>query len=109
MGFRPARCTQLPDRQWTEPGYLFHDLDPEHCLDVLHEVGQQQARQEGRGCGAGWFGRQGCRRSGLEASEFPMEGLDVASHDFGCFFALVQCVQKFAVLAAERVSLVLSP
>jgi hypothetical protein len=38
-----------------------------------------------------------------------MEGLDVASHDFGCFFALVQCVQKFAVLAAERVSLVLSP
>jgi hypothetical protein len=39
MGFRAARCTQLSYRQWTEPGYLFHDSDLEHRLNVLHEVG----------------------------------------------------------------------
>lgn len=48
MGFRAARCTQLPDRQWIEPGHLFRNSDLEHRLDVLHEDGQQQARQEGR-------------------------------------------------------------
>jgi hypothetical protein len=45
MGIRTARCTQLPDRQWIEPGHFFGNLDPEHRLDVLHEMGQQQARQ----------------------------------------------------------------
>ena len=28
MGFRAARCAQLPDRQWFEPGNLFRNLDP---------------------------------------------------------------------------------
>ena len=28
MGFRAARCTQLPDRQWFELGHLFRNLDP---------------------------------------------------------------------------------
>ena len=28
MGFRAARCAQLPDRQWFELGHLFRNLDP---------------------------------------------------------------------------------
>ena len=46
MGVRATRCTKLPDRQRSEPGYVFGHLDLEHRLDVLHEVGQQQAREE---------------------------------------------------------------
>lgn len=48
MGLRAARRTQLPDWQWLEPGHVFRNLNLEHRFDVLHEVGQQQARQEGR-------------------------------------------------------------
>jgi len=40
VGFRTARCAQLPDRQRLEPGHFLDNLDPERRLDVLHEMEQ---------------------------------------------------------------------